>query len=198
LGTPTISEIDSAEFGIWFYYTVNTFDFDLEDDPFGTSKFSFKSIDCIVEPDSKLGGIYLGDRWGAQDVNMMLACNIRSVLTVAAGVNVEYSKDIIENHMIIEADDMEEFNMRLYFDDSFEFIDEGRKLGSVYVHCYAGVSRSATIMTAYVMNRFNMTFKDAYKLVKSKRYVIAPNPGFVEQLKQFEVELQETALMKSG
>jgi len=46
------------------------------------------------------------------------------------------------------------------------------------VHCYAGVSRSATIVIAYLMAEMNMGFMDAFSFTKSKRFVVFPNFGF--------------------
>lgn len=58
--------------------------------------------------------------------------------------------------------------------------------GRILVHCNAGVSRSATIAIGYLIREENMTFADAYKLVKSKRESIRPNDGFCAQLKCFK------------
>ena len=59
----------------------------------------------------------------------------------------------------------------------------------VLVHCYAGVSRSASVVIAYLMNQHGMSLKDAYQYVKNKRYFIKPNEGFRKQLVQFQREL---------
>jgi hypothetical protein len=65
-----------------------------------------------------------------------------------------------------------------------------RERGNVLVHCYAGVSRSASIVIAYLMHKHKISLLDAMKLVKSKRSCISPNVGFLLQLKDFEKELQ--------
>lgn len=72
------------------------------------------------------------------------------------------------------------------FSTSFEFIEVARlSNGRVLVHCNAGVSRSATIVIAYLMQYNDMDFNTAYKYVKSKRECIQPNPGFLKQLQEF-------------
>jgi protein-tyrosine phosphatase len=65
-----------------------------------------------------------------------------------------------------------------------------KERGNVLVHCYAGVSRSASIVIAYFMHKHKLSLLDAMKLVKSKRSCISPNVGFLLQLKEFEKELQ--------
>ena len=58
------------------------------------------------------------------------------------------------------------------------------------MHCNCGVSRSATLVIAYIMKYERKTFKESFLQVQSGRYFIAPNEGFVEQLRQFEIELE--------
>ena len=58
------------------------------------------------------------------------------------------------------------------------------------MHCAAGVSRSASIVIAYIMWDKKMSFEEAFEFVESKRK-IGPNNGFIEQLKLFEKELIE-------
>ena len=54
-----------------------------------------------------------------------------------------------------------------------------------------GASRSATIVIAYLMWTKKMKYDDAHKIVKNKRFIIWPNPGFIEQLKMFDKLLVE-------
>merc|ERR1711964_860042 len=50
-------------------------------------------------------------------------------------------------------------------------LDQGQ---SVYVHCTAGVSRSATVVIFWLMRSRRMSLLDALKLVKAKRPAIRP------------------------
>ena len=58
--------------------------------------------------------------------------------------------------------------------------------GAVLVHCYAGVSRSATCVIAYLMQERDLNFEEAFSFASKQRPVIFPNMGFQQQLKQFE------------
>jgi len=70
-------------------------------------------------------------------------------------------------------------NLQQYFHSSIQFIKKAIEAGgSVFVHCYAGVSRSATIVIAYLMSEHNYEMYEAISFTKSKRTVVFPNPGF--------------------
>lgn len=53
------------------------------------------------------------------------------------------------------------------------------------IHCYAGISRSASIAIYYLM-KTGYSYTDSFKMVKNARSIIDPNDGFVEQLQFIE------------
>ena len=89
---------------------------------------------------------------------MLKKYNIGAVLTVAAQTGLKYSKSQIEKHEIIQAHDVESFNLSRYFERIFNFIENNIKNTNVLVHCFAGISRSATAVIAYLMKFHNMSF----------------------------------------
>ena len=54
---------------------------------------------------------------------------------------------------------------------------------------YAGQSRSATCVIAYLMQEYGYNMFQALSYVKSKRSVVYPNPGFQRQLLDYEKKL---------
>lgn len=68
------------------------------------------------------------------------------------------------------------------------FIDKGRAHGGTLVHCMAGISRSAAVVTAYIMCSEHLGFSPALAMVKAQRPRASPNAGFCEQLRFLEVE----------
>lgn len=55
----------------------------------------------------------------------------------------------------------------------------------VLVHCHAGVSRSATVVMGHLMLADELLSYDAvFALLKIKRPIVEPNPGFEKQLRQ--------------
>jgi protein-tyrosine phosphatase len=58
-------------------------------------------------------------------------------------------------------------------------------IGKILIHCYMGVSRSATFMLAYMIKYKHLTLEEAIRLASEKRY-IAPNDGFLYKLIEYE------------
>jgi len=63
---------------------------------------------------------------------------------------------------------------------------------AVFVHCSAGMSRSATITIAYLIKHQDMSLIQALQVCKEARPVVSPNQGFMEQLVKFEVSVRGT------
>lgn len=54
------------------------------------------------------------------------------------------------------------------------------------MHCYVGVSRSATIVLAYLMRLKELTYERALQFLKTKRPDVMPNVGFIQKLLELE------------
>lgn len=59
----------------------------------------------------------------------------------------------------------------------------------MFVHCLMGVSRSATLVLAFLMIFEGMTLREAVATVKSHRDIF-PNPGFLQQLRSLDLSLE--------
>ncbi|THG96393.1 hypothetical protein EW026_g5436 [Hermanssonia centrifuga] len=75
-----------------------------------------------------------------------------------------------------------------------EWIDQARQEGGkVLVHCRVGVSRSATVTIAYVMQHLGIPLVDAYLIVRSRRLsvLIQPNMRLLYNLLGWEIKLAQ-------
>ncbi|CAL8092074.1 unnamed protein product [Calicophoron daubneyi] len=132
--------------------------------------------------------LYLGNEIDGTSEQILTTCNIRSVLNVTT--KVPFLDETRFRCRRLPASDLQSQDLRPLFTSAFQFIEEARCSGTaVLVHCQAGVSRSPSLVIAYLMAHSRLSLRDAYQLVKSKRSVISPNFAFLGQLCEFEADL---------
>lgn len=126
--------------------------------------------------------LYIGGISGTCDYKLLKSNGITHI--VSAHPATIY--DDIKYHNV-HVDDDERTDIYSYFYDAVQFIDDAiSQNGNVFVHCYAGISRSASIVLAYLMAIKKYTLDSALELLISKRKICDPNSGFILQLKCFE------------
>ena len=97
------------------------------------------------------------------------------------------------DHAYLSIVDHSSIQLLPYLDSLTKFIHDGLTYGEVvFVHCRAGVSRSATVVIAYLMRYYGLALDDALKYVKNRRSVVNPNPGFMAQLWKYGAILRNT------
>ncbi|CAG5905472.1 unnamed protein product [Menidia menidia] len=139
--------------------------------------------------------IYIGDMYAAKNKRTLQAHRITHMLNAADGkFNVNTGPSFYRNTKItyhgVEAFDMPSFNLSPFFYPAANFIKNALSLptGKVFVHCAMGLSRSSTLVLAYLMIHENMTLVNAIKAVSTNRNIL-PNQGFMEQLRKLDIEL---------
>lgn len=133
-------------------------------------------------------GLFIGNFRDAQDINFLQRNGITHVLCSAAELFPVFPGRFEYKH--VRANDVPSYQLSRHFDQGADFIHEGVKNGgNVFVHCAAGISRSVSLALAYLMKHDNLKLSEAFNLIKNKRYIANPNPGFVKQLKDFELRI---------
>ncbi|KAH8827365.1 protein-tyrosine phosphatase-like protein [Flagelloscypha sp. PMI_526] len=100
-------------------------------------------------------------------------------------------------HKQIHIDDLPFAELIGFFPETTSFISEAlapssldaEKDNKVLVHCHEGISRSTSVVSAYLMQKYGMSPQEALAYVKSKRRVADPNLGFVQQLNEYRDQL---------
>ena len=93
--------------------------------------------------------LYLGNLKAAQDLPSLKSAGITHILTVASGLTPFYPKDF--KYKTISVTDTSQSGLLRHFPAAIAFIKEGINRGGILVHCYAGVSRSAACVLAFLM-----------------------------------------------
>ncbi len=65
------------------------------------------------------------------------------------------------------------------------FLRQGPLEGVVYVHCHAGMNRSASLALAYVCKNYDLPFLPVVAAVRRQRPCILQNQVFITQVKEF-------------
>uniref|UniRef100_A0ACD5ZL73 Uncharacterized protein n=2 Tax=Avena sativa TaxID=4498 RepID=A0ACD5ZL73_AVESA len=128
--------------------------------------------------------VYLGGDAVAKNRDILRKNGITHVLNCVGFVCQEYFKsDLLYRTLWLQDSPTEDITSILY--DVFDYFEDVREqAGRVFVHCCQGVSRSTSLVIAYLMWREGQSFDDAFQFVKAARGIANPNMGFACQLLQ--------------
>ncbi|XP_019479759.1 PREDICTED: dual specificity protein phosphatase 13 isoform X1 [Hipposideros armiger] len=139
--------------------------------------------------------LFLGDAYAARDKSKLMQLGITHVVNVAAGkfqvdTGDKFYRGMPLEYYGIEADDNPFFDLSVYFLPVARYIRTALSVpqGRVLVHCAMGVSRSATVVLAFLMIYEHMTLEEAIQTVQAHR-AICPNSGFLRQLQVLDNRL---------
>ncbi|XP_040922810.1 dual specificity protein phosphatase 26-like isoform X3 [Toxotes jaculatrix] len=91
---------------------------------------------------------------------------------------------------LLKLDDSTHFDLDVYFQPAADFIHKALKSpdGKVLVHCIMGMSRSSTLVLAYLMIYCHLPLKRALQKLIQKR-AIYPNRNFLALLLDLDLQL---------
>lgn len=139
--------------------------------------------------DFVVNGLYIGNEAASQNRELLSKFGITHIVNLNASASnpafpgsFEYYNVKLNDHVFEVLDEK--------FWNAYEFtknaINQG---GKVLVHCRRGISRSAALCVAYLMEAKKMTFNEAFSALKKQRPAIDINQGFVDQLKAREKQV---------
>ena len=132
--------------------------------------------------------IYLGEKIALfKDIEYFSKEKITHVLSL---IDFDFSlpETVKLNHKLISIEDDAKSNLFKIIKECIEYIEKSDK---IFIHCMYGISRSPSIVIAYLMWKTHCSYYDTYFYEKSRRQFIDPNDGFVEQLKLFETLIKK-------
>ncbi|KAK5048056.1 hypothetical protein LTR84_006246 [Exophiala bonariae] len=160
-------------------------------------------------PDQIIPGVYLSD--SIQTARAVLSPNyqtpnrpkIRYILSLLNATHQQpqmlpsQEPDFVMKLIMLRDNNNE--NLLQVLDEACNFIKSslGNKDGGVLIHCHQGVSRSASVMIAFVMEEMDLEYETALRYVRQGRPKVNPNPGFVAQLEMWH-RLQYNIREKNG
>ncbi|KAK2876054.1 hypothetical protein QQF64_005181 [Cirrhinus molitorella] len=137
--------------------------------------------------------IYIGNVGIAQNRSALQKLGITHILNAAhskrgsIGDQSYYGTSFV--YCGIPADDSTHFDLDVYFKPAADFIHKALNTpdGKVLVHCIMGMSRSSSLVLAYLMLYHNMPLHTAIRRVIQKR-AIYPNRNFLALLLDLDLQ----------
>lgn len=131
--------------------------------------------------------IWIGGMFALQQKEAIEKANITHVLSV---LRIDLKESLFKgfhDHHVVAVDDTDDEDLLQHFPTTIAFISRGLSSGgAVFVHCAMGISRSATVLTAYLMKTRKLSAEDALETVRAARSFVFPNPSFRKQLELYE------------
>lgn len=135
-----------------------------------------------------IDNIYIGDVCDAHNIDKLNELNIKNIISAVTGFDEIYTIDF--NHLSLSLIDNDSQNIIHYFEITNHFIENilsknisaSKTKENILIHCICGVSRSTTILLAYLIKKYQYKPEDALNLVKKKRNIVNPNSNFMNQL----------------
>jgi atypical dual specificity phosphatase len=130
-------------------------------------------------------GLFIGDREDAVNENDIHRHHIKSILSVCQDPPDKIDRVKNTVYACIRVADLDTEHLEQYFSHANAWIARRKIRGNVLIHCSMGISRSATIVCAYLISKYHYSFQDALGFLKARRSIVDPNDGFRLQLEVY-------------
>ena len=132
--------------------------------------------------------LFIGTAKQAENEKLYEKLQIGSCINLSQNKRINYPAGL--NRLDIDIPDETNSNLFEHFTKTTEFLQKAIQsgTGNCFVFCQMGISRSSSVVLAYLIADKKLTLKSAFDLLKSCRPIIRPNFGFLKQLKQWEAQ----------
>ena len=161
----------------------------------------------LQNPAQILPNLYLSSETPAKNLTLLKQLHINHILNLTGFKHhtneLRFKFDYPTEFTILHIKIADEMNVKIsdHFDEALRFISDSidkDRSNRILVHCEAGISRSSTIVIAYLMQYHHQSLKNAYTYVKQRKNNIGPNLNFLKQLIQFEKQLNDNPDLQSS
>ncbi|CAF1125747.1 unnamed protein product [Adineta steineri] len=135
--------------------------------------------------------LYQSDINDARNMNLLNKLGIQHIINTC---NISLPKLITEKFNVLWINIVDDSNKNIaqYFHKTNDFLSSCKqKNEKVLVHCQMGISRSSSIILAYLIKYHHDTLFNAYDNLLNRHPFAAPNYGFFIQLIRYEKELHQ-------
>lgn len=127
--------------------------------------------------------LYIGSRRGARDKSMLDAFEIKRIIQIQDEPVPPFHPAHFQYLTYGFLDD-ENYDIVTILPEALAFIKQGQDANeSVFVHCNAGVSRSASVVLSYLRAKYQLSYCEALARLVQARACVGPNDFFEVKLK---------------
>jgi protein-tyrosine phosphatase len=153
-------------------------------------KHTFGPIANTNECDLVVDGLYIGSEAAARNPGLLASLGITHIVSLNGyETNGAFAEGF--ELFVVKLRDSTFETLNEDFWEAVNFVKDAiGKGGSVLCHCRRGVSRSAALCVAYLMDTRGLTCDAALAFLKQKRPAVSPGQGFLDQLKEREAVIK--------
>jgi len=136
-----------------------------------------------LSPTYIVDNIYLGNAYNASNYIDLEKKDIGLVINITTEIPNYYPEQFTYYNITIKDDNNN--TVLPYLDEFISFVDkykEENPTKSIFIHCYMGSSRSASLVTAYLCRYHSMDVKTALYFIRDKRPLVNLNTTFQSDL----------------
>jgi hypothetical protein len=118
-----------------------------------------------------VNNLFLGSAFNAYNLYDLEEKKINVIINISNDINNYYTDKFIYHKFKIADNNSDDISEIL--EETYKIIITNLALGNkVFIHCFMGASRSASVIIYYLMKKYNITYKKAKKYVMKIRPII--------------------------
>ena len=170
---------DKLWYSLWHFDLFETVKRTYPEEAYHSSLSSLLSSNPTLVDDN----LYLGNAFNAADYQWLSGHDIKTIVNVTPSISNYYPEDF--NYYDYCITDLDGSSLRPYYEQFYKTVMENsRKNHNLFVHCFAGKSRSAAMVLFYFRRKYKLDTESALERLKELRPCINVNESFIEEINE--------------
>lgn len=132
------------------------------------------------DPVHIIDNIYIGSAFNAASYYKLKdTYNISIIINATKEISNYYPKYFTYKNY--DLSDVNEDSIKQYLENAYQFIKKNKDK-QILVHCFMGASRSASLITYYIMKEYDMSMEQVVEFMTDKRKIVNINTTFAQEI----------------
>ena len=129
-------------------------------------------------PNHVIDDIYVGNAFNAADFKWLKENKIHHIVNVTPSISNYFPKDFVYHNC--DVIDLNEASLKGFYEEFCDIVK--KREGNIFVHCFAGKSRSAALVLYYLIKEYGWSMDYALNILKVKRPAVNINTTFIHEI----------------